>query len=165
MRPVIAQKKTTCHYCKEEISAGSRRYTDSIPFFIEGKRYIRTRHFHYLAKEMEESCFALWAEEVFDRLPEGVRTNNPRGRPALDLTPEQMKTRQRLLKSLRNQIRYYITGERVTMTPQLPTQMSVHDVKSARRFQENIERIKKELDQVGGVPARYLNTSVVDESE
>lgn len=158
MKPVIAQRKTTCHHCKEEIPAGSRRYTDIVPYFIDGTRYVRTRHFHYQNPNLEESCFRLWAEEIFDKLPEGVRTNNPRGRPALDLSTSQMKRRQKLLKSLRNQIRYYINEGRIDLTPKLPMQISIHDVRRAEKFQTNIERIKSQLEELGGVPAKYLTS-------
>ena len=96
-----------------------------------------------------------WASQVFAKLPLDVRTNNPNGRPKLDITEEQRVKRTKLLKSLRNQVRYYISDGNLDLTPKYPTEINVKDVKKAKRFHGNIAEIFKELETCGGIPLKY----------
>lgn len=155
MRPVIAQKRTRCYWCKENIPAGSKRLTDTITKKHKGEKRYFTRHFHFQKEDQEGSCLELWAVKVFERLPIGVRTNNPRGRPQLDLSTEERTRRTKLLKSLRNQFRYYVSQGNMDLMPKYPNEMDVADVRKAKKFHNNLGRIFDELREVGGIPDRY----------
>ena len=155
MRPVIAQKKTNCYFCKEIIPAGSQRLTDTVTKELKGERRYFTRHFHFQKDDQTGSCLELWAKKVFERLPIGIRTNNPRGRPQLDLSDDAKIRRTKLLKSLRNQFRYYVRQGNMDLTPKYPNEMDVGDVRKAKKFQSNLDHIFSELTKVGGIPDRY----------
>ena len=161
MRPVIAQKRTKCYYCKEIILPGARRLDDVLRVKAkapEGKTpRVITRHFCYRRDEdATQSCFDIWSEEIFEKLPTEVRTNNPKGRPKLDLTDFQRLERAKLLRRLSNQIHYYIhEGHLDLTTPKLPTEISVADVKKAERFHGNVKGILEKLKDLGGIPDRF----------
>lgn len=162
MRPVIAQKKTQCYFCKDDIPAGAKRLTDTLTKNVKGQKRFFTRHFCFRKEPKPEqgmtiqvSCMEKWASQVFAKLPLDVRTNNPNGRPKLDITEEQRVKRTKLLKSLRNQVRYYISDGNLDLTPKYPTEINVKDVKKAKRFHGNIAEIFKELETCGGIPLKY----------
>ena len=154
MRPVIAQKKTNCYFCKEPIPAGSQRLTDTVAKKVKGEKRYFTRHFHY-DKDNPETCVLSWANKIFDDLPLEIRTNNPKGRPQLDLSQEDKQKRTKLLKSLRNQFRYYVRQGNIDLTPKFPNEIEVKDVKRAKRFKGNLSKLFAELEEVGGVPKQY----------
>ena len=156
MKPVIAQRRTTCHYCKETIMPGDRRLTDVVGRKIGEKIQYTTRHFHFYVEDQPKSCLELWAESIFDTLPTRFKSNNPRGRPSLGLTKEQTVKRGKILKSIQNQIRYYIVQGNLNLTQaRYLTEISVQDVRRAQRFRDNLTRLVEELESVGGVPKKY----------
>lgn len=154
MKPVIAQRVTTCHHCKEPIVAGSQRLTDVIPKFVHGEKRYFTRHFHF--SNDGQNCMILWATEVFETLPVRIRTNNPKGRPSLGLSSDKKTIRDRLLKKIHNQIRYYILNGKLNLEPQFITEFTEQDLRRAKRFRNNIQESIDALKDVGGVPAQYL---------
>ena len=99
---------------------------------------------------------------------EGERkSNNPKGRPRLDLTPEQRIERHRLIRKYHAQINYYIHGNKLDLTkPQMITEVTIQDVRRASRFRKNIKEIFEGLQQLGGIPRSLqpLAESLEDES-
>ncbi len=170
MQPVIAKKTTTCHYCKETIIPGSERLSDTtyIRYEAEGVtkyRYNR-RHFHFrITPESTTSCYDDYAQEVFKKLPTERVSNNPRGRPAMDISPIDMKRRRSLLRRLYNQLEYYIGKERITTGPVLLTEVSRIDVKRAEKFRDNLAYILLELGKVGGVPDKFKHYTKSSDKE
>jgi hypothetical protein len=161
MKPVIARKTTTCHYCKEHIEPGSQRFTDVFPAKnspgSNGTKQYITRHFHHLKSGQEKSCLELWALEIFAELPTRFKSNNPRGRPSLGLSPENTEKRSKLLKKLQNQIRYYITQGNLDLTkPQFIIDVTPQDIRRVARFKKNIEETLEALKTVGGIPDKYV---------
>lgn len=163
MRPVIARRITTCYYCKDSIVKGSERLTDYIRVKnnqSESGWSIIRRHFHF-RKDGEEngnrSCHDRWVVEIFSRMPPYVpRSNNPKGRPSLDLTNQQKLTRRFLLKRLAAQVRYYIQEGNLDLSkPQYLIEVTLKSVRKATRFRDNLNDILKGLEQVGGIPKRY----------
>ena len=164
MIPVIAQRTTTCYYCKELIKPGEQRLTDTIK--TKGKTennnipYIIRRHFHWEREDQDRSCFELYAGKRFEDIPEEdrkVRTNNPNGRPKeLDLTSEQFKIRKNLLKRIRQQYQYYITDGRLDISsPKLLMEINEDDVRKAKKFTNNLKSLVQQLENVGGAPKVY----------
>ena len=109
MKPVIAKRTTKCTYCKEPIVPGSERLTDKwrIKSSRNPKGYILiTKHFHFRKPGVsidKNNCFDLYAEAYFDTIPEENRktkSNNPRGRPPLDLSEEDRAERRRLISKI-----------------------------------------------------------------
>lgn len=158
MKAVVAQKGTTCSWCEEPISAGEERLTDTIQVGVmEGKPKVITKHYHFRANpDALRSCYDEYAEHVLANKPHIVTTNNPNGRPKLDLTKEQMKRRVSLLRSLSNQSKYYLVGDnKLDFTPRFITEMTVEEVRRGKRFTGNIKRILEELESLGGVPPKW----------
>jgi hypothetical protein len=157
MRPVIAQKTTTCIYCKEPITPGSERLTDVIrikPTGAENSKFRYTRrHYHYRSPNTGQSCFDTFAKEQFEKLDHTVKAHNPKGRPPLDMSEEDKRTRLKLLRKLHNQINYYISRNNLDYTKQFTLQnIDSRLVKRAERFHDNLREIYAQLELVGGVP-------------
>lgn len=155
MRPVIAQRKTKCYFCKEDITAGAMRLTDTITRNMKGSKRYFTRHYHFKKDGQPKSCMEMWALKVFEKLPTNIRTNNPRGRPQLDLTIEEKALRTKLLKSLRNQFRYYVRQGNIDLTPKYPSELDIEDVRKAKKFNKNLSEIFEGLEKLGGIPHKY----------
>ena len=167
MKPVIAKRTTKCTYCKEPIVPGSERLTDKwrIKSSRNPKGYILiTKHFHFRKPGVsidKNNCFDLYAEAYFDTIPEENRktkSNNPRGRPPLDLSEEDRAERRRLISKIHSQLNYYIHGNKLDLTsPQIITDISMQDVRRANRFRKNMREILEGLKKVGGVPKNFQN--------
>jgi len=113
-------------------------------------------HFHKRNSE-DVSCYELYTDAQADRMPEfHPKSNNPRGRPRLDLTDEQRHYRLKLLRRLKHQVDYYITSGRINLgeTKNL-VDINIKEVKQAKRFQKNLRHILGELDTVGGPPTGF----------
>lgn len=177
MRPVIARRITTCYYCKDPIVKGSERLSDTIrvrnPQRDDGNYLSIKRHFHF-RKEDEatdivdtQSCHDKWVVEIFAKMPPPIiESNNPKGRPVLDLTKTQRDQRRELLKRLNSQVRYYITEGHLDLSrPQYLTEVTLRDVRKATRFRDNMICILKDLEKVGGIPKKYEGYLVEEETE
>ena len=162
MKASIAKRVTTCAYCQEPIPAGEKRLTDRIhrKSSRDPKGFVLIdKHYHFRKEDQTGSCYDVWAEEYFERMPESKRvrkSNNPKGRPKLDITDEQRVIRKKLLLRLYRQFDYYLYSGRLDLTErQLVTNITEIDVRRATRFAKNIRYIIEELEKVGGVPNRY----------
>ncbi len=170
MKPLIARRVTTCYYCKDPIIKGSERLTDSINIKNSNSStgyFTIKRHFHFRKEEdSQQSCHDMWVVEIFARMPPPIiKSNNPRGRPALNLTVEQRTERRILLKRLHSQVRYYITEGNLDLSkPQYLTEVTLRDVRKATRFRNNIITILEALEIVGGIPEKYEGYLVGEET-
>ena len=157
MRPMIAQRTTTCHYCNEEIVPGEWRLSDSGQAIItkrNGDKYTHyhRRHFHFEKEDQDRSCFDLYSLERFKKMPQGVRGRPGAGRPKLDITEEQMIVRRKLLKRLKHHINYYINSGRIM--PQDSESKEDFDIrtKQIQRFSDHMTNIRESLLSNGGIP-------------
>lgn len=159
MKAVISQKETTCHFCKKTIPAKTERLTDVIHWKSGGKLLAQRKHFHFNREKDRRSCYDEYAESIFNKMPEEEwhrKSNNPSGRPPLDITPEQRDKRRKLIRSLYNQINYYVyQGKLDLSTPHMLTEIDLKSVRKAERFNKNIRRILQGLADCGGVPSKY----------
>lgn len=165
MKPEIAQRATTCHYCKEPISPGSRRLTDTYKVYTNkttsGYTIIR-RHFHFRRldpfTEEESNCYDDWAHQQFERMPIKLPfTNNPNGRTKLDITDDERVLRNKLLRALSNQFNYYIRDGHLYMVDKNSTNITQKKLDKVERFKSNIQTILVKLNGVGGIPTKYLH--------
>ena len=160
MKPVIAQRTTKCHYCRGDIIPGAERLTDSGQVKLtktNGEPYIRyyRNHYHFRTEE-GLSCYDAYAKEKFSKLEHVVKGNNKSGRPKLPLTDTQRTRRNLLLKRLAGQVDYYIKkGNLVLDGPPSWTSITLKKAKQVERFSKNMDKIIKELKEVGGVPPHY----------
>lgn len=142
MRPVIARRRTSCHYCKAPILPGSDRLDD----VIRAKDFYIRIHYH-------PQCFsdksAEWFEENRDK---PYRPNRGGGRPALDLLPAEATLRQKLLTRLSALVKYY-TPKLNLQTP--PDQLEPEDIRVFTNFAARFQAIAAQLGPVGGLPPRY----------
>ena len=82
MFPVIAQRTTTCYYCKDPIKPGEQRLTDviktrgsnennNIPKLIK-------RHFHWRKDEQDISCYRQFLQQKEALSDQSVRFWGPK---------------------------------------------------------------------------------------
>ena len=162
MKAVISQKVTTCYFCKKTIPAKTERLTDVIRYKGKGttdRLFTQRRHFHFNREENRRSCYDEYAESIFKKMPEEEwhrKSNNPSGRPSMNISPEQRSTRQKLIRSLYNQINYYVyQGKLDLSTPHMLTEIDIKSVRKAERFNRNIRTILSGLRDCGGIPSKY----------
>ena len=156
MRPVIAKRKTTCNFCKDEIDVGLYRLTDTVR--IGGKDgVIRTQHYHFekLVDNDSQNCYMEQMKAAFDRLEETKEdhgSNNPNGRPPLDLSDDDRIKRQKLLRRLSNQKRYWLAQNGLKLGLVDVRDITEKDVKRLNRLDSNIKEILAGLEDLGGIP-------------
>jgi len=160
MRVKTAKKSTKCSYCKEEIAPGENvgRLDQKIK---RGEKYYEL-HYHLNKPGQEVSCFELYAREAFNRIPDEQRkyaSNNPRGRPKLDLTDEQRARRRKLLRRLHNQFAYYIKGGKLNLDPKPIYELTQQDVRRYGKFSSNVYSLLEELKECGGIPPKLRSFS------
>ena len=99
----------------------------------------------------------MWVVEIFKKMPAFVpQSNNPRGRPLLNLTGAQRTDRRTLLKKLNAQVRYYIKEGHLDLSrPVYLSGVTFKDVRKATRFRDNLDNILNSLGEVGGIPKKY----------
>ena len=153
MKAIWAKRVTTCEECDLDIDVGSQRLDD-----IERRNgHLFRIHYHWPA------CVLRRIQNWFEKNPPLAATSAG-GRPrTLDLLPEQQKARQRLLSRLSALRNYYLASD-TDGTPRLNwqgdvTTLTEKDIRRFKRFSQRFEEIRKALEPIGGLPARYDTAS------
>ena len=148
MKPVYASKETMCAKCGDPIEVGAPRVDEVVK---RNGRLIRVhRHPPCLSREISE-----WFENNARILPKRYG----RGK-VLDISPEQLVIRKRLLSALAALRQYYLP--KLNLQGDISTLTEI-DLRRFRRFREKVQEITLKLESVGGVPKRYRTAPGVEQ--
>ena len=145
MKITWARRITSCTLCTEDIIPHTQRLDDTI-----------RRNGHFVRLHYHPDCYKGYIDNWIESHPLTPLTSHG-GRPSLDLSPEQKQERQRLLARLSALKSYYLPrdekpllnlqGDISTLTPL--------DLRRFRNFTTRYNDIVDQLNELGGLPARY----------